>query len=536
MLLWIICLYKLKRLIIEGLSIDQTVDGRTLQGPQDGREGGEPYYRHRNARHTAGEYTWPPTSDVEYRQMVNEAFGRADSLQREHAQADAQVGYDMGLEEDAVEDEVLFGNVLQDCVNPLYDGCSQNRLQAGIVLMTLSTVFGVSDNFLTSLLTYLAGTLLPRSNSLPRTTYELKSMIRRLGLEHERIHCCPDGHILFEGEENSRLTECPQCGRSRYVPGSTTVPSAVLRYFPLIDKLRRIYKCPKLAKLLNHYEGVGSTGGVMTSVADSLQWREITRMYPEFSDVSTHLRLALIADGVCPHGNQSSKHSTFIILVAVYNFPGWLASKNFFINLSLLIPGPKAPTSETMDVYLKPLVRDLLQLWHGIPALNMAKEMGSRSFVMRGILMWTVHDFPAYGLISGQTVKGYVACPICGGGTCSEHSGVLNKMVYLGCRRFLSPDHRFRRSRAPFNNSVEDLVFPNRRSGTEILELGRARAEWLREGGVVDSDEDPVKQHGVKRASILFALPYWKVCDVNLVQHVCLSKVVNIASEISTNS
>ena len=26
-----------------------------------------------------------------------------------------------------------------------------------------------------------------------------------------------------------------------------------------------------------------------------------------------------------------------------------------------------------------------------------------------------------------------------------------------------------------------------------------------------DSDEDPVKRHGVKRASLLYALPYWQV-------------------------
>ena len=31
------------------------------------------------------------------------------------------------------------------------------------------------------------------------------------------------------------------------------------------------------------------------------------------------------------------------------------------------------------------------------------------------------------------------------------------------------------------------------------------------DGGVENLDEDPVKLHGVKRCSILFDLPYWKV-------------------------
>jgi hypothetical protein len=234
-------------------------------------------------------------------------------------------------------------------------------------------------------------------------------------------------------------------------------------------------------------------------------------MYPEFKNVDTHLRLALIADDVCAHGNQSSKHSTWVVLVAIYNFPGWLATKKFFLNLSLLIPGPKAPTSATIDVYLKPLVMDLLKLWQGVPAVNMSKPTPQRNITLRAILMWTINDFPAFGLISGQTVKGYIACPICGEGTCSEHSRVLNKMIYLGSRRYLPRDHRFRRARVAFNNQHEYGESPSRRSGSEILEQGRERAQWLRDGGVEDNNADPVKRHGVKRASILYALPYWKI-------------------------
>ena len=158
-------------------------------------------------------------------------------------------------------------------------------------------------------------------------------------------------------------------------------------YFPVIKKMKRIYKCPKLAKLLEHYSDVNVDRHRMTSVRDSFQWLEIDRMYPEFKNLRTHLRFALVVDGVCPHSHQSSKHSTWIILLAVYNFPRWLATKNFFLNLSILIPGPKAPTSDTIDVYMKPLVKDFLQLWHGMPARNMSREVGSKNFIMKGILM-----------------------------------------------------------------------------------------------------------------------------------------------------
>lgn len=444
--------------------------------------------------------------------MAYDAYGRADSLERDAANPDFG-GSDHIPEEENEADfvDVDFENVMQDCVEPLYDGSSETRMQGGIVIMTLATVFGVSDTFLSALLTYLAGTLLPRNNVMPRTTYELKTMIRRLGLEHERIHSCPNGHILYEGDQNSALTECPRCLHPRFVAGSTTIPHAVTRYFPVIPKLQRLYKCPKVVDLLKHFEGASMDSTIMKSIADSFQWREVSRMYPEFRDVQKSLRLGLVADGVCPHGNQSSKHSTWIILLAIYNFPGWLSTKKFFLNLTLLIPGPKAPTSDTIDVFLKPLVRDLLLLWDGIPAVNMNNPPGQRAFTLRAMLLWTVHDFPAFGLIGGHVVKGYAACPVCGGDTYAEHSSCLKKMVFLGHRRFLPMNHVFRRARVAFNNQPEARTYPQRRTGTEVLNQGRARSEWLRDGGIEDSQEDPVKRHGVKRSSILYALPYWKV-------------------------
>ena len=130
--------------------------------------------------------------------------------------------------------------------------------------------------------------------------------------------------------------------------------------------------------------------------------------------------------------------------------------------------------------------------------------------------MWTVSDFPALGLLSGHKVKGYLAYPVCKAKTCAEHSRFLSKMVYLGSRRFLPPTHRYRRCRAAFNGEAEHQPPPVRRSGAQVLAEGRQGSEFLRNGGVEDSAADPVKEHGVKRASILFALPYWKVCEAHL--------------------
>ena len=491
----------------------QSVDGRNLRGPTTRTNRGEEFYHRQRDEGATADFAWPNVETVDYQGMMYAAFGYADTLHAE-AVADGRNFQPEPGEDELEGDEVEFENLIKESTDPVYEGCHQNRIQSGIVLMSLASVYGVSDAFMSALLTYLAGSLLPRSNILPRTAYELKSMIRKMGLHHRRIHCCPEGHVLYEGTENGDLVRCPTCGKSRFIPGSSTVPASVSRFFPLVPKLVRIYRCPKLAKLLEHHSTVPFDGRNMTSVAHSFQWREITRLFPEFSNLSTHLRLALITDGVCPHSHQSSNHSTWIVLVAVYNLPGWLSTKKFFLNLSLLIPGPRAPTSDTFDVFLKPLVVDLLRLWEGVPALNMSRPAGDRRFTLKAILMWTVSDFPALGLVSGHTVKGYLACPVCGAHTCAEYSKYLRKMLYLGSRRFLPPNHRFRRCRSAFNGQSEHRPPPQRRTGAEILHQGRSRADFLRNGGVEDSALDPIKEHGVKRASILYALPYWKVCHL----------------------
>lgn len=252
---------------------------------------------------------------------------------------------------------------------------------------------------------------------------------------------------------------------------------------------------------------------MMKSVVDGEQWKHIDETYPDFAANPTNLRIGLVGDGVNPYGNNSNKHSVWPFLISIYNLPPWLASKNFFLKLVLLIPGPQAPTAKVIDIYLEPLLGDLLKLWEGVSAIDMSKPTGHRRFTLRAILLWLVHDFPAYGLLSGQQTKGYKGCPLCGEETCAEHSGVLGKMVYLGARRFLDLQHRFRNARRAFNGHTERMPQPKRQSGHEIYAKGLEREQYVHDGGIEESDHDPVKKHGVKRANIFYRLPYWAVCE-----------------------
>lgn len=110
--------------------------------------------------------------------------------------------------------------------------------------------------------------------------------------------------------------------------------------------------------------------------------------------------------------------------------------------LTLLISGPKQPRND-IDVYLAPLIDDLKSLWVGIDGVYDAYR--SEYFKLRAVLLWTINDFLAYGNSSGQIVRGYNACPICGEETDGHRLKHCRKIVIIANRRFLSRHHPYRR-------------------------------------------------------------------------------------------
>ena len=90
-------------------------------------------------------------------------------------------------------------------------------------------------------------------------------------------------------------------------------------------------------------------------------------------------------------------------------------------------------------------------------------------FTLKAILLWTINDFPAYGNLSGCTVKGYYACPICGEETNSHWLKHGNKNSYTGHRRFLPCNHPFRKQKKAFNGEQEFRLPPKELTGDEIF-------------------------------------------------------------------
>ena len=134
--------------------------------------------------------------------------------------------------------------------------------------------------------------------------------------------------------------------------------------------------------------------------------------------------------------------------------------------LSLLISGPRQPSND-IDVYLAPLLEDLKLLWEvGIEAFDAYQQ---ELFTLKVVLLWTISDFPAYENLSGCTIKGYFACPICGEETDSQRLKHGKKNSFTGHRRFLPCNHPFRKQKKAFNGEQDFRSLPQPLSGEEIL-------------------------------------------------------------------
>ena len=157
-------------------------------------------------------------------------------------------------------------------------------------------------------------------------------------------------------------------------------------------------------------------------------------------------------------------------------------------------------------------MHELKKLWVDMQATDMSEPVGpNRSFLLRGMLIWTIHDFPAYTLISGQTGKGSAVCRVCGEGTFVEYSREAHKTIFLGNRRWLRPNHHWRAARAAFNGRSNHNQAPVHQSGVTVRLRGAWRESFLQLGGRPNSQHDQVKKTGVKQISILFQLPYWDI-------------------------
>lgn len=401
-----------------------------------------------------------------------------------------------------------FREKINEAETPLYPQCTKyTKMAAVVALYKHKSTHGLSDKGFSELLEIIKD-MLPTPNTLPDSLYATKKFLKEFDLGYEKIDACPNDCCLFR-KEYENMDKCPKCGSSRWKVNERTkkvqigVPAKVLRSFPIIPRLRRAFRSSEKAEQIHWHSTHVSQDGKMRHPVDSLAWDTVNKKWPQFASDPRNVRLGLATDGFNPFNNIAKSYSCWPVVLTIYNLPPWLCMSEENLMLTLLIPGPKKPGND-IDIYLQPLIDDLIELWNN--GVEMYDANSQSMFNLKAILLWTINDFPAYGNLAGCTTKGEFACPVCGPNTCSRWLKDSQKTVYMGHRRFLHMKHCWRDKKK------------SRFDGTE--EMGRP-PKPLNSRAILDALKNVKNDFGKrkrkrskeiwKKKSIFFDLPYWAV-------------------------
>lgn len=413
-----------------------------------------------------------------------------------------------------------FYKLLADAEQPLWEGCkTHSTLSVISMLMNIKSEHNMSQSCFDRVISCLKSMLPP--NTLPGNFYEAKKMMKALGLEYIKIDACPNDCMLY-WKDDAGLNSCKVCGHKRYKERGISkrkkknIPFKILRYLPITPRLQRLFMSKQTSKHMTWHKRACREEGELIHPSDGEAWKNFDSCYPEFANEARNVRLGLCTDGFNPFGNRSAPYSCWPVYVTPYNLPPTMCMKDAVLFLTLLIPGPRSP-GNNLCVYLRPLIDELKTLWDDG---TLTYDVSTRTnFVMKATLMWTIGDFPAYGMMSGWSTHGRLACPYC-----MEWSKAFTlknggKASFFDChRQFLPQDHPYRDLAHVFKKGkVEHDPPPPRLTGDEVLSrlscfqqinFGKASGNQKWPGYGVS--------HNWTKICSFWELPYW---HNNLIRH-----------------
>jgi hypothetical protein len=111
-----------------------------------------------------------------------------------------------------------------------------------------------------------------------------------------------------------------------------------------------------------------------------------------------------------PFDMVSTNHSTWPVILCIYNLPPWLCMKRTYIVMMLVIQGPHQP-SNNIDVYLQLVVDELMEMWTS--KVKVWDKYKKEHFYLKALLFVTISDLPGLGSLSRQVTKGNKGCVVC---------------------------------------------------------------------------------------------------------------------------
>ena len=254
------------------------------------------------------------------------------------------------MEEASNEQTQRFYNLLLDANTSLYERALDSKLSMCVKLLACKSNWNVPDQcleFISKMLLDVA----PTNSNLPKSYYDSKRLVSKLGLEAKRIDCCVNGCMLFydngSDKNDGALLKCKFCHKPRYRDHNTgasnkkLVPVKAMFYLPIIPRLQRMYASTQTAREMTWHYDNKSNNGVLRHPCDAEAWKHFDKVYPDFAVEPRNVWLGLCSDGFNPYVQASNApYSCWPIIVTPYNLSPEMCMSKPYMFLSCLIPGP----------------------------------------------------------------------------------------------------------------------------------------------------------------------------------------------------
>ena len=298
---------------------------------------------------------------------------------------------------------------------------------------------GISKEALSSVLA-MQHELLPPGNNLPNSYERALRIIEPYLIEPTVFDCCPNDCIVFRGEY-ALLSNCPECGKGRYISEQSSIPVRRFTYLPLKPRLCRLFGNTNMAQVLQaHTTMKNSEAEDIFDIHQSSEWKNAYCNSGLFQGDPRGLSLALCTDGVNPFAHSKVSYSMWPIMLTLLNLPRKIRNQFESILLVGIIPSNGSHEPKSLNQYLEILVDELLELSNSI----LFDSYKGAPFTCKLALLLYVLDYPGIGkvmsVVGSGRLQGCMFCDI--QGTRNED---LQKTIYLQNRRFLCEESSLRK-------------------------------------------------------------------------------------------
>ena len=228
-----------------------------------------------------------------------------------------------------------FATILEEMKQQLQPDGPYTRFSFVVKLLHIKSFYRISNVAFNAFLKLLS-VQFPKC-SIPASYAEAKKVIRALGLGYDSIHVFPNNCVLFR-KELAKMDNCPVCGASRWKDEDTRkqIPNKVLRHFPVVPRLQRMFASKKLSEQAQwHKLKRKPVENELSHPVDGEAWKDFDRKYDWFAKDARNVRLGLATDGFNPFGKMSASYSMWPVFLISYNFPPWecMEKSNFMMGL-----------------------------------------------------------------------------------------------------------------------------------------------------------------------------------------------------------